>query len=382
VICGWLVDASVDANTVLATAPLPLTVGIADGLSISPSNQPLAGRDFELNANFTTFDDNSTLGATIKPGNGNAGCAASRAADTGTPLNGDDVGVASRNHRDDIGAGMDLGAGSYLVCGWLYDGASVLAHSQTVLNVSKSRVSARLGSLGGSRLRFAITGLEAGYNVEVEASTLVLHAGTACPARYEALPRAATPDLTDTISETQRPSGNHNETFDAALGGPGRYLVCAYLEDASPPDPDHPTVVAGPVSIVLTVGRSVLFVGKTSQHRPLTISVNPTGFVSLVGYTAHLHCHGVARLANGTRWSDSIFSQLTQNNFGKVRATSGRFKLHAKASGHHTFTLSAKRSGKKLTGSFTEAGNVSAFTGNRRQHFSCTTGKVRFALKS
>jgi hypothetical protein len=375
------VDASVDSNTILATATLPLTVGAADELSLSPSNQPLAGRRFELNANFTTFDDSSILGATIKPGNGTAGCATSRAADTGTPLNGDGVGVASRNHQDDIGAGMDLAAGTYLVCGWLSDGASVLAHAQTVLNVLKSHVSARLASLGGGRLRLAITGLEAGYNVQVEASTLVLRSGTTCPARYESLPRAATPDLTDTLSETQQPSGNHTETFDASLGPPGRYLVCAYLEDASAPDPDHPTVVAGPVSIVVTVGHPVLFVGKTSQHRPLTISVSATGFVSLVAYTAHLRCHGVARLTNGTRWLDSISSQLAQSDFGKVRATS-RFKLHAKASHHHTFTLSATRSGKKLTGSFTEAGNVSAFTGNRHQHFSCTTGKVRFALKS
>jgi hypothetical protein len=140
--------------------------------------------------------------------------------------------------------------------------------------------------------------------------------------------------------------------------------------------------VAGPISAVVTAVRPETFRGRTSQRLPIKITLAPVAqLVLAIAYKDRLQCAGPATLANGTRWNGLWGNDFGKGALGTLRIRgSGAFRVNLKANRDHTFRLQGRLRRKRITGTFSEQGESSAFTSNPAQSLACATGDVRYTV--
>lgn len=383
-ICGWLTNAS-SSVTATASAP-PLTVTAADTLALSLPSDPIEGQALTVTASGSAYDPEAAVYATYKPAGG--GCAPTPAADTGTVS--DSADAVTGNYSTQPVSSQQFDAGSYLICVWLVDSDDnqVLAGASTMLDVAALGPSIHLTAPTrvdpGETFPVNLTAtLDAGIPVLAQADVVPERRGTTCAANPDGEPTNTLQPLTqESLTDTQLPSGAVSTTDgEAQLAAYGRYLICGWLLNGWSTAQTPPTV-AGPISTTVTVLRPLIFRG-TSKRDALSITVGQASReLGLINASDRLRCAKPAFLVSGQPWNGDSRVRLTPQEFGTVHLGSGSFHLRANPKPNVTFNLTGRLSRGVIKVSFTEVGTPAGLVGNRSERFECTSGTVRFTLRS
>jgi hypothetical protein len=377
--CSWVTDTSGTSST----TALPVNVASADSISLSETPTPVQGREFDLYAAGTNYDADGVLNVDFKaPG---ATCATNPLADTGTPANGNGEAAGKGAYSQDVGALMFLAPGTYLVCGWLYDQqypSVVLAHAQQTLTVPKLSANLQITAPGtvargnGANVSVSAT-LPSGVTVEVVVDAFSKHSHPTCPSRPPSNADSALDEMLTGTSQPVRASTTEPVTVTNST------LLCAWLLDGWSGS-DSPAVVSGPVAATVSAAPPLTFRGHTAQHRSMSILTSPFASAIMgVQFGVHLRCNGTPRLLTGRPWNGVDKETISAFIFGHVKPDhSGRFKIRLTSNPRHTFTLKARISGKTIIGSFTETGRSWVFTQNHGQNLRCSSGSVKFSLRT
>jgi hypothetical protein len=386
-VCGWLYDNEAGPNPPLAQSQIAITVSAADTLALWAPSNPVEGEPLDVTASGNAYDGNAEVDATIKPAGGSC-AAAPPPADTGAPTNSSGGGVGGQvPYSTTVVSQQIFATGSYLVCAWLVDQATiqVLSAASTSFAVRPLEASLRLAAPTrvdpGQAFSPTITAtVQAGIPVIAIVDYKQATAGAGCAANPAGEPTAATTVLDQSITDTQQPSGPVAVSDTSVLPATGRYLFCAWLLQGWTQS-DNPPVVSGPVSTVVSVPPALVFRGRTSQRRWISFTVSAVGhLLEEILYADHFRCAGPATFPSGERWNGDWSSGLNTGTFGMVHIPrSGRLRLALNGNPAHTFNLKATLKGKRITGSFLEKGRVYALTGNTSQRALCSTGHVRFS---
>ncbi len=384
-LCGWL--SSVAGSTVTATYSGTFTVTAVDMLSLAGPVDPIEGQELTVTASGAAYDPEAAVYATYKPAGG--GCASTPEADTGTIS--DSADAVSGQYSTEPVSSQSFDAGSYLVCVWLVDSDDdqVLASASTTLDVGALGASIQLS--GPTKVdpgeTFPVnltTTVDAGIPVLAQADVVPARPGTTCAGNPDGEPtNTLQPLMQEPLTDTQVPAGTVSTSDgQAQLAADGRYLICGWLLDGWSTTETPPTV-AGPISRIVTVVKPLVFRGLTSQRDRLSMTVGQASRdLELIIASDRLHCAKPAFLSSGQRWNGDSRVRLTPQEFGVTHLGSGSIHVRAVPNPNVTFNLVARLSGNLVKGRFTEAGTPDGLIGNRAERFQCTSGAVRFALRT
>ncbi|MGO9752134.1 MAG: hypothetical protein ACLP22_11635 [Solirubrobacteraceae bacterium] len=384
-LCGWITD---NSTGMPSTQPVSttFTVTAADTIALAAPEDAIEGQAFDIDVSGDAYDASAVIDATYKPPGG--ACAPTPAADTGTVTASSLGPGGDPAYTTTAASQLQLDAGSYLACVWLLDAPSgaVLAHDSAVFAVH---------TLGATvALRFPAR-VDAGEEIPVNASadlpanvstTVVVDVlqtgtGTQCASNPDAEPTSVVQVLSESLTDTQVPSGSVSTSDgEASFNNPGTYLVCAWLLNGWS-SATHPATVAGPSTGTITALAPMVYRGRTSRRYPIAVTVEPAeGLVSVISFTARVHCDGTPLLTNGQIWNRMLAGPIYFGT-GQIPA------IHIRGASfstdvQHILTVSGHAHGLTITGAFTEGGPVSRFTGNTSQHFDCTTGRTLFTVRA
>lgn len=384
-LCGWIADNSTGVPSIDPVSTT-FTVTSADTITLEAPTDVIEGQPFDIDVSGDAYDANAVIDATYKPAGG--ACAATPAADTGTPT-ASSVGLGGEPAYTATAASqLQLDAGSYMECVWLVDAQTgmVLAHDSAVFLVQTLGATVRpvfraLLDAGQTIAVNATADLPANVPTTVVVDVLPGAGGRQCASNPDAEPTSTLQVLSEALTDTQVPSGSVSTTDGEALfSSPGRYLACAWLLNGWS-SATHPATVAGPTTGTITALAPIVFHGRTSHREPIAITLEPAEqLVSVISFTARVHCDGTPRLTNGEIWNRMLAGPIDfgTNQVPAIHIRAASFSTNV----DHVLVVSGRVHGLTITGAFTEGGPVSRFTGNTSQHFSCTTGKTRFTVRA
>jgi hypothetical protein len=387
-LCGWVTDVS-DAS-IFGPVSTTFSVIAADTLALQPPAGATAGQPFDVGASGNVYDGSAVISVTYKPAG--AGCAGTPAADSGTVT---ESGVppstnGSSAYTATAASQLELDAGSYLFCGWLVDANTSAVLTQTTRTITVQGFSPSLALRTATRVdpgqAFSVNvsaQLPANVPTTAVAELVPKRSGTACAGNPDAEPTSATQLLDDQLTDSQVPSGpvSTSEQNEAQLATPGSYLVCAWLLNGWS-NAAHPPTIGGPVSATVSVVPNRVFHGRTSQHRAMSITLAAAERLVLdITYADHIRCPRRALFPTGGAWNGNWTGEFGADTLGTVHVgRQGGVNIRLTGNANHTFTLTGRLAGRKLTGRFTEAGRAFAFTSNNAQSFRCSARGVRFSL--
>ena len=386
-LCGWVTDPS-DETVVFASASATFTVTASDSVALVPVAGAVEGRPFDVDATGLAYDPNAVIDATYKPAGG--ACAPSPDLDTGIIANDSGSPPDPGPYSDPVVSQQVLDAGRYLICTWLVDPqdpADLLEATSETITVAPVQASIQLrapGRIDGGQA-FELTlsaNVDWGVPLIAVADVKRYTKGVGCAGNPVGEPMAAPQEINDQITGTQEPAGVVSSTNShVSVSGYGSYLLCAWLLNGWTSAANPPTV-AGPISAVVTAVRPETFRGRTSQGLPIKITLAPAAqLVLAIAYRDRLQCAGPATLANGTRWNGLWGNDFGKGALGTLRIRGSRtFRVNLKANRDHTFRLQGRLRRKRITGTFSEQGESSAFTSNPAQSLACATGDVRYTV--
>ncbi len=384
-LCGWIADNSTGIPSIEPVSTT-FTVTAADTIALGAPADVIEGQAFDIDVSGDAYDANAVIDATDKPAGG--ACAATPTADTGTPTASSVNPSGEPIYTATVASQLQLDAGSYLECVWLVDAqtGNVLAHDSTVFLVQALDATVRpvfraLLDAGQTIAVNATAELPANVSTTVVVDVLHGPAGAQCASNPDAEPTSALQVLSESLTDTQVPSGSVSTTGgEASFSSPGRYLVCAWLLNGWS-SATHPATVAGPSTGSITALAPVVYRGRTSRREPIAITLERAEqLVSVISFTARVHCDGTPRLSDGEIWNRMLAGPIDfgTNQIPAIHIRGASFSTDL----HHLLAISGRVRGLMITGAFTEAGPVSSFTGNTSQHFSCTTGKTGFTVRA
>lgn len=215
-------------------ALLANSASAAATMTLSAGSEPVESITTQVAAGGNVGGSNEALYLTVKPAGGE-GCGANREADHGeTALSAE---LPSTGPYNESRNWTPQTAGTYLLCGWVQNGASVLVNGSMQLTVRPPHLSISIAAptsvLVGQTFQVTTTAqAETARNLY---EYLLPSTGGACPANADAAAR--TSGARALFGELSIDGGPVTHTQNESFERTGNYLLCSYFEYRSMESP-------------------------------------------------------------------------------------------------------------------------------------------------